>query len=70
MTYINLGPLTKKNKILSLTLEKLASDLIFNELRNKSNLGYVAQANLKVFHYNLGLVILVQGEKFRPHQIE
>jgi len=30
------------------------------------NLGYVAEASLKSFHHNLGLLILVQGEKFRP----
>lgn len=37
----------------------MISTLVFDELRNKLNLGYVAHAGLKVFYHNLGLIILI-----------
>ena len=53
-----------------MTLENYISKTIFDEMRNKRNLGYVAHAGLKVFYHNLGLIILIQGENFRPNSIE
>lgn len=70
LTYFKLGLLKKEQKVFGLSLEKVLSNLVFDELRNKLNLGYVAHAGLKVFYHNLGLIILVQGENFKPHQIE
>ena len=65
-----MGILTKKQKVLGLTLENYLSKTIFDEMRNKRNLGYVAHAGLKVFYHNLGLIVLIQGENFRPNNIE
>lgn len=59
MTYFKFDILTKKEKVFGLTVEKMISTLVFDELRNKLNLGYVAHAGLKVFYHNLGLIILI-----------
>ena len=70
LTYFKIGILTKKQKIFGLTLNHFLSKKIFDQLRNKMNLGYVAHSGLKVYYHNLGLMVLIQGENFRPHKIE
>ena len=70
LTYFKIGILTKKQKIFGIALNHFLSKKIFDQLRNKMNLGYVANSNLKVYYHNLGLMVLIQGENFRPHQIE
>ncbi len=51
LTYFQMGVIDKKSKLFSLTFNHFLSKKIFDELRNKMNLGYVAQSGLKVFYH-------------------
>ncbi|MCA6492174.1 MAG: hypothetical protein IM572_05825 [Chitinophagaceae bacterium] len=70
LTYFRIHKMSRSNKFKAFVLNHYVSKTIYQVLRNELNLGYVAQSGLKVYHHNLGLIVLVQGESFRPHQIE
>jgi len=70
LTYFRIHKMSRSNKFKAFVLNHYLSKTVYQVLRNELNLGYVAQSGLKVYHHNLGLIVLVQGESFRPHQIE
>ena len=70
LTYFRIHKVTRVYKLQALVLYHFLKKVIYDELRNKMNLGYVAQAGIKSYYHNLGLIVLVQGESFRPHMVE
>jgi secreted Zn-dependent insulinase-like peptidase len=70
VSFFRIHRVTRGNKLQSLILNHLLQKVVFEELRNKRNLGYVAQSAVRSYYHNLGLIILVQGESFRPNAIE
>lgn len=70
VSFFRIHRVTRSNKLQALVLNHLLQKVIFEELRNKMNLGYVAQSAVRSYYHNLGLIILVQGESFRPNAIE
>lgn len=70
LTYFKIKKMTRLVKIHALILNHFLKKLVYDHLRNNLNLGYVTQSGLKVYYHNVGLIILVQGEKFRPNKLE
>ena len=70
LTYFHVDKLNRQTRVESLILNHFLKKLVYQRLRNELNLGYVTQSGLKLYYRNIGLIILVQGEKFRPHEIE
>lgn len=69
-SYFFIGLLTKSKRLVLNVIVKYLRNYLFDELRNKLNLGYVASGYLKIYYHNMGFVVLLQGEKFLPHDIE
>ena len=69
-SYFYIGLLNKARRLCLNVIVKYLRNYLFDELRNKRNLGYVASGYLKVYYHNMGIVVLLQGEKFLPHDIE
>jgi len=70
LTYFRVTKATRLAKLQALVMNHFLSKVVYDHLRNKLNLGYVAQAGLRVYYHNLGIIILVQGENFRPQKVE
>ena len=70
LTYFRVTKSSVKINIINSMVSYWLRNYVFDKLRNKMNLGYVAHAASRDYYYRSGLIILVQGEKFRPANIE
>ena len=70
LSYFQIEGTDRMTKVYALIMIHFLRSKVFDVLRNKLNLGYVAHAGLKANYHNLGMMVLVQGESFRPHDIE
>jgi len=70
VSFFKFGLLGRKEYLFLKVLVHYLKDKVFNKLRNELNLGYVASAFLVDYHYTSGVVIMVEGETFRPTGIE
>lgn len=70
LTYFRTERLSIKTKLISAMISHWLRDYVFDKLRNQMNLGYVAHASTREYYYRTGIIILIQGEKFRPSAIE
>lgn len=70
LTFFKIHKISRTTKLEALILNHYLAKTVYKVMRNELNLGYVAHSELKDFYHNLGLIVLVQGENFRPHNIE
>ena len=70
VTYFRTRKETIEVKIIGAMISHWMRNYVFDKLRNQMNLGYVAYESIREYYYRTGVIILVQGEKFRPNEIE
>ena len=70
VTYFRSEKETVKVKMMGTMVSHWMRAFVFDKLRNQQNLGYVAYESIREYYYRTGQMILVQGEKFRPNEIE
>jgi secreted Zn-dependent insulinase-like peptidase len=70
LTYFRAARSSVKVNIISNIIAFWLKNYVFDKLRNQMNLGYVAHASTREYYYRTGIIILVQGENFRPADIE
>lgn len=70
MAFLYIGELHKKERIALSVLQYFLREWIYKELREKRNLGYVASAFVDSFYFNFGIMLLLNGERFQPHEVE
>ena len=70
LSYFYVGSMTKEQEVALSVMIYYFREWIYNQLREKRNLGYVASAFSRSFYYNKGIVVLLDGENFVPQNIE
>ena len=70
VTYFRSQKETVKVKLIGTMVSHWMRPYVFDELRNKKNLGYVAYESIREYYYRTGQMIMIQGQKFRPTEIE
>ena len=70
VTYFRSEKETVKIKFVGTMVSHWMRAFVFDKLRNKKNYGYVAYESIREYYYRTGQMILIQGEKFRPTEIE
>jgi secreted Zn-dependent insulinase-like peptidase len=70
VTYFRSEKETVKVKLIGTMVSHWMRPFVFDRLRNQKNLGYVAYESIREYYYRTGQMILIQGEKFRPTEIE
>ena len=70
VTYFRSEKETVKVKFIGTMVSHWMRAFVFDRLRNQKNLGYVAYESIREYYYRTGQMILIQGEKFRPTEIE
>ena len=70
VTYFRSEKETVKVKLIGTMVSHWMRPFVFDRLRNQKNLGYVAYESIREYYYRTGQMILIQGEKFRPNEIE
>ena len=70
VTYFRSEKETVKIKLIGTMVSHWMRAFVFDRLRNQQNLGYVAYESIREYYFRTGQMILVQGEKFRPTEIE
>jgi hypothetical protein len=70
LTYFRAAKSSVKVNIISNIIAFWLKNYVFDKLRNQMNLGYVAHASTREYYYRTGIIILIQGENFRPADIE
>lgn len=70
LTYFRANKISVRVNIISTIIGFWLKNYVFDKLRNQMNLGYVAHASTREYYYRTGIIILVQGENFRPAEIE
>jgi len=70
LTYFRAAKSSVRVNIISTIIGYWLKNYVFDKLRNQMNLGYVAHASTREYYYRTGIIILVQGENFRPADIE
>lgn len=70
MAFFYIGHLQKSQRIALSVLQYYFREWIYKELREKKNYGYVASSFTDVFYQNYGVMVLLNGEKFKPEEVE
>ena len=70
LTYFKFDLLSKRDYLMLKVTNHLLRDFAFNRFRNELNLGYVASSFIIEYHEITGIGILIEGETFRPNEIE
>jgi secreted Zn-dependent insulinase-like peptidase len=70
LTYFRTNKASVKMNLINSMICYWLRNYVFDKLRNQMNLGYVAHASSRDYYYRTGIIILVQGENFRPTDIE
>lgn len=70
VSYFRTSKFSTRVNIITSMLGHWLRNFVFDKLRNQMNLGYVAHASTREYYYRSGLVIILQGESFRPNEIE
>lgn len=70
LTYFKFDLLSKRDYLMLKVTNHLLKDFVFNRFRNELNLGYVSSSFIIEYHNITGIGILIEGETFRPNEIE
>lgn len=70
VSYFRTSKFSTRVNIITSMLGHWLRNYVFDKLRNQMNLGYVAHASTREYYYRSGIVIILQGESFRPSDIE
>ena len=70
LTFFHMSEPTLRHRILLEILTRWLDTAVFGELREKLNLGYVAQSWVQEFRRRPGVAIMIQGENFRASEVE
>ena len=70
VSYFRTSKFSTRVNIITSMLGHWLRNFVFDKLRNQMNLGYVAHASTREYYYRSGIVIILQGESFRPSEVE
>ena len=70
LTFFHLSEPSLRRRILLEILTRWLDTAVFGELRERLNLGYVAQSWVQEFRRRPGVAIMIQGENFRASEVE
>lgn len=70
LTYFHLYNPNPRRRVMLEMVSRWLDTAVFAELRERLNLGYVAQSWVQEFRRHPGIAVMIQGENFRPSEIE